>query len=91
VDCPDCLQLDADRQARTEVSDEQDDVSPLLTLQEVAQAFRVGVDAPNKWAKAGLITRLRTPSGMPRYVRAEIEALLAQGNSTPPFLKGGAA
>jgi hypothetical protein len=90
VDCPDCLRLGADRRART-AEPEQDDVSPLMTVKEVAKAFRVADKMPNEWAKAGLITRVKTPSGMPRYVRAQIKALLAQGPKTPPFLKRGAA
>lgn len=90
VDCPDCLQLDADRQARAlDVVDEPVDgpESPLMMPDEVADVFRVSKKTPNLWAKAGLITRIWTPGGRPRYLREEIEALLAQGHSTPPFLR----
>jgi predicted site-specific integrase-resolvase len=66
-------------------------VSPLMTVSEVAKAFRASEKQPNRWAKAGLITRLYTPGGSPRFLRAEIEALLAQGNTSSLFLKDGAA
>lgn len=81
VDCPDCLQLEADRKARAA------EPEPLMTTDEVASAFRVSRPVPARWAKSGLITCVRTPGGSSRFIRAEIEGLLRQGNSTPPFLK----
>lgn len=89
VDCPDCLQLDADRQARITDAIQADDESepPLMLTEEVAEAFRVDVKRPGRWARAGLLTCVHTPGGAPRYLRAEIRALLAQGHSTPPHLK----
>ena len=82
VDCPDCLQLDADRQARVA---EADDV---MTTAEVADVFRVSAKTPGQWVNAGLITCDRKRGRKSLYKRAEIEALLAQGHATPPFLKG---
>ncbi len=62
-------------------------MSPLMTQGEVAEAFRVGIRQPSRWAKNGLIKRVMTPGGQPRYLRDEIEALLVRGAMTPPFLQ----
>jgi excisionase family DNA binding protein len=78
VDCPDCLQLDADRQARTAEPEPEAEAEAepevLMTTLEVAELFQVSMWQPRRWAKAGRITCVRTPGGRPRFLRAEIEA-----------------
>lgn len=48
----------------------------LLTPGEVAAMFHVNRETVSRWRRAGMITAVRTPGGIHRYDRAEIEALL---------------
>jgi predicted site-specific integrase-resolvase len=48
----------------------------LLTAREVGDLFRVGPGTPPRWAKAGKLTVIRTPSGHHRFLESEISALL---------------
>ena len=49
----------------------------LLTPTEVAEMFRVDPKTVTRWAKAGRLTTLRTLGGHRRYVKSEVEAILA--------------
>ncbi len=52
----------------------------LLTVAEVATAFRVDVKTVNRWVLAGRLSSVRTPGGAGpghhRFYRADIAALL---------------
>lgn len=61
--------------------------SQLMTAREVAAAFRVGGKRVNQWAQAGKISSARTPGGHLRYLRAEVEALLAGKPLSPAQLE----
>jgi excisionase family DNA binding protein len=54
------------------------DFPPLMTPAEVAALFRVDVKTVNRWAKAGLITSVRTLGGHRRYRENEIRSLLEE-------------
>ncbi|WUH98611.1 BldC family transcriptional regulator [Spirillospora sp. NBC_00431] len=54
-------------------------VEPLLTPAEVASMFRVDPKTVTRWAKAGLLTSIRTLGGHRRYRGEEVRALLAKG------------
>ena len=51
--------------------------SPLMTIAEVAAAFRVHNQTVTRWRTSGKITGVRTPGGLHRFLRAEVEAILA--------------
>ena len=53
------------------------DESEMMTPGEVAEAFNVSAKTVGKWAAAGKLTVCRTLGGHRRFVRAEVEALLA--------------
>ena len=48
----------------------------LLTLQEVADLFRVNRRTVATWAKTGRLATIRTPGGHPRFRKADVERLL---------------
>lgn len=50
----------------------------LMTPAEVAALFRVDPKTVTRWADAGKITAVRTLGGHRRYLRHEVEELLAQ-------------
>jgi excisionase family DNA binding protein len=52
-----------------------------LTPAEVAAAFRVDPKTVTRWAKAGKLTSIRTLGGHRRYRKAEVDALLAGGET----------
>jgi excisionase family DNA binding protein len=51
----------------------------LLTPGEVAAMFRVDPKTVTKWAKAGKLDSIRTPGGIRRYYRDQVEAFLRGG------------
>ncbi|WP_017600165.1 BldC family transcriptional regulator [Nocardiopsis lucentensis] len=48
-----------------------------LTPGEVARAFRVDSRTVSRWAKEGRISSFRTPGGHRRFLKHEVDALLA--------------
>jgi excisionase family DNA binding protein len=50
---------------------------PLLTPAEVAALFRVEPKTVTRWAKAGMLSSIRTLGGHRRYRESEVTALLA--------------
>ena len=54
----------------------------LLTHAETAALFGVDGETVTKWADAGKLTTIRTPSNQRRYSEDEVRALLA-ANQTP--------
>lgn len=52
--------------------------SELLTPYEVGEMFRVDARTVTRWAKDGKLKSIRTLGGHRRYLRAQIEALLAR-------------
>jgi len=52
------------------------DAEPLLTPAEVATMFRVDPQTVTRWAKAGLLTSVRTLGGHRRYREDEVRGLL---------------
>lgn len=59
------------------------DPEPLLTPAEVAGMFRVDPKTVTKWAKAGLLSAVRTLGGHRRYRESEVKALLAGAAPSP--------
>ncbi|MFI0485322.1 BldC family transcriptional regulator [Actinomadura sp. 9N215] len=53
-------------------------IEPLLTPAEVASMFRVDPKTVTRWAKAGLLTSVRTLGGHRRYREQEVRALLTR-------------
>jgi excisionase family DNA binding protein len=51
---------------------------PVLTRAEVAEVLRVHPSTVTRWAAAGLLSYVRTPSGERRYRRDDVEELLNQ-------------
>jgi len=51
---------------------------PVLTRAEAAQALGVHPSTVTRWAAAGLLPCVRTPSGERRYRRSDVEELLNQ-------------
>ncbi|HLI39750.1 MAG TPA: BldC family transcriptional regulator [Streptosporangiaceae bacterium] len=51
----------------------------LMTVGEVAAAFRVDVRTVGRWARSGKLAALKTPGGHRRYFRAEVETFLHGG------------
>jgi excisionase family DNA binding protein len=65
---------------------------PVLTRAEVAQVLGVHPSTVTRWAAAGLLPCLRTPSGERRYRRCAVEALLNQpGTGQRAYRKAGRA
>lgn len=61
------------------------DVGPLLTPAEVAKLFRVDPKTVTRWAQSGRVAVCcRTLGGHRRYLRSEVEALLAVGRPAAP-------
>lgn len=54
---------------------------PLMTAGEVAALFRVDPRTVHRWADAGKLTSVRTPTGMRRYSRCEVMALIAESRT----------
>lgn len=52
----------------------------LMTPAEVGRAFRVHPDTVKRWALAGRLPYIRTPGGHMRYERADVIALLVDGD-----------
>jgi excisionase family DNA binding protein len=50
---------------------------PLLTPAEVAALFRVEPKTVTRWAKAGMLSSIRTLGGHRRYRESEVTALRA--------------
>lgn len=48
----------------------------LMTPGEVAALFRVDPKTVTRWAKAGRVSRIRTPGGHNRFRESEVRALL---------------
>jgi excisionase family DNA binding protein len=49
----------------------------LLTANEVAEEFRLDPETIRRWARDGQIKSIRLPSGLYRFRREDIEALIA--------------
>jgi excisionase family DNA binding protein len=49
----------------------------LLTANEVAEEFRLDPETIRRWARDGQIKSIRLPSGLYRFRREDIEAMLA--------------
>ncbi len=60
-----------------EAPEAADELGPLLTPGEVAKIFRVDPKTVSRWAQSGKLTSVRTLGGHRRYLRREIDALLA--------------
>jgi len=58
---------------------DDDVLDDLLTPYEVARMFRVDPGTVARWAKAGKLRCVRTPTGRRRYRQADVEALLKAG------------
>lgn len=54
-----------------------DSSEALMTPAEVANAFRVDPRTVARWAKAGIISCIRTPGGHRRYRKSEIDERLS--------------
>lgn len=65
-----------------------DGVEPLLTPAEVAKLFRVDPKTVTRWAQSGKLHSVRTLGGHRRYLRREVEALLAVARPMPPATRG---
>lgn len=53
-----------------------DEADRLLTPAEVAAIFRVDPKTVTRWARAGRISRIRTPGGHGRFRESEVRALI---------------
>jgi excisionase family DNA binding protein len=53
-------------------------VERLLTPAEVAELFRVDPKTVTRWAKAGLISSIKTPGGHRRYRESVVLALRSE-------------
>lgn len=62
----------------------QRDGDRLLTPGEVASLFRVDPKTVTRWAKAGRVTRVRTPGGHSRFWESEVQALLVADEAPDP-------
>lgn len=56
----------------------ENDVDPFLTPGEVAALFRVDPKTVSRWAKAGRLTRTRTPGGHGRYRQSDVARLMRE-------------
>lgn len=56
----------------------RENVEKLLTPGEVAERFRVDPKTVTRWAKAGLLSSIKTPGGHRRYLEREIDDLVQQ-------------
>lgn len=56
----------------------------LMTPGEVAKLFGVGPKTVSRWASTGKLTSVRTLGGHRRFLRSEIESLLAVGQTPGP-------
>ncbi len=54
-----------------------DTSDPLMTPGEVAALFRVTTKTVGRWARSGRLRCIRTPHGRLRFVRSDMEALVA--------------
>lgn len=54
----------------------KDRADELLTSGEVAETFRVHVTTVGRWARKGFIRAIKTPTGIYRYRRGDVEAYL---------------
>ena len=52
---------------------------PLMTPAEVAKLFRVTEGTVTRWAQAGKLTQIKTPTNRNRYRESEVRALLNGG------------
>jgi len=57
--------------------DDRRDEETLLTPGEVAMRFRVDPKTVTRWANAGKLSVVRTLGGHRRYLRSEVDVLLA--------------
>ena len=57
------------------------DAEALFTPAEVAALFRVDPKTVTRWARAGMLTSLRTLGGHRRYRESEVRKLLGQADS----------
>jgi len=63
---------------------------PLLTRAEAAQVLGVHPSTVTRWAAAGLLPCVRTPSGERRYRSRDVEELLNQRlKSRPELMQSG--
>jgi predicted site-specific integrase-resolvase len=51
----------------------------LMTRRQVASLFRVTSAAVASWARRGRLPEVRDEAGLPRYRRADVEALFRSG------------
>jgi predicted site-specific integrase-resolvase len=51
----------------------------LMTRRQVASLFRVTSAAVASWARRGRLPEVRNEAGLPRYRRADVEALFRSG------------
>jgi excisionase family DNA binding protein len=66
--------------------------SELLTTSEAARMFGVDPKTFGRWATRGLVPSIRTPGGVRRYRRAEVEALRLEHTEdvpAPAVTRGG--
>ena len=54
------------------------DPDQLLTRKEAASLIGYSVNTLRRWDREGILTSLRTPTGKPRYRRADLLAAVAE-------------
>lgn len=64
-------------QQQPRVWDFSDDM--LMTPAEVGKAFKVDARTVTRWADKGKLASIRTPGGVRRYSREQVEAIKAGG------------
>lgn len=55
----------------------------LMTVAEVAEAFRTTDESVHRWCRQGFLPYLPLPSGTKRFYRTDIEAILAAKKTVP--------
>lgn len=55
----------------------QTDRHELMTVAEVASMFRVSDETVHRWCRGGELPFIELPSGLKRFRRTEMEAILA--------------
>lgn len=59
-------------------------LSPYLTVDQVAERFQVSEETARQWARSGTVQAIRLPGGQYRFPREAIEALEAIPASVTP-------
>lgn len=62
----------------TQVPAHLTDLPDLMTVAEVAEAFRVSDETIHRWCRSGYLPYIPLPSGLKRFRRNEVEAILGQ-------------